>query len=63
MLSQGLERVKNKVVQENLKGISSKMSQKGWKDSQGREGKVSPLGCLHPLLNINTAGPEWLILL
>ena len=38
---QGLEKVKNKIVQLNLKGQSSSMSKKGWKDAQGRSGKVS----------------------
>jgi hypothetical protein len=37
---QGLNSIKNKVVQKNLMGVSESMSKKGWKDSQGRSGKV-----------------------
>lgn len=35
---QGLESVKNKVVANNLKGLSEKMKSKDWKDSSGRKG-------------------------
>lgn len=37
---QGMNSVKNKVVKNNLMGISENMNKKGWKDSQGRSGKV-----------------------
>ena len=37
---QGLNSVKNNVVKKNLQGVSESMSKKGWKDSQGRSGKV-----------------------
>ena len=37
---QGLNSVKNSVVKKNLQGVSESMSKKGWKDSQGRSGKV-----------------------
>ena len=41
---QGLNSIKNKVVKNNLMGVSESMSKKDWKDSQGRKGKVpSPL--------------------
>lgn len=47
---QGLNSVKNKVVQKNLMGVSESMTKKGWKDSQGRSGKV----CGYPLHHIHT---------
>jgi hypothetical protein len=37
---QGLESIKDDVVKANLMGVSRKMNQKGWTDSQGRKGKV-----------------------
>jgi hypothetical protein len=37
---QGLNSIKNKIVKQNLMGVSESMSKKGWKDSQGRSGKV-----------------------
>ena len=37
---QGLNSIKNKVVQKNLMGVSESVTKKGWKDSQGRSGKV-----------------------
>ncbi|EIE27762.1 photosystem II protein PsbR, partial [Coccomyxa subellipsoidea C-169] len=36
---QGLESIKDPVVKANLMGISRKMSDKNWTDSQGRKGK------------------------
>jgi photosystem II protein len=36
---QGLNSIKNKIVKQNLMGVSESMSKKGWKDSQGRSGK------------------------
>ena len=35
---QGLNSVKNKSVQNNLKGVSEKMKSKEWKDASGRKG-------------------------
>lgn len=35
---QGLDRVKNKVVKNNIMGISDKMEKKDWIDSSGRKG-------------------------
>lgn len=37
---QGLESIKDPVIQNNLKGTSRKMQDKNWVDSQGRKGKV-----------------------
>ena len=39
---QGLNTIQNKVVRNNLMGISESMTKKDWKDSQGRKGKVPP---------------------
>lgn len=36
---QGLNSIKNKTVQNNLKGIAPKWERKGWVDAQGRKGK------------------------
>ena len=36
---QGLNSVKNEVVQKNLMGISTTMKQRDWKDANGRKGK------------------------
>lgn len=38
---QGLESIKDPVVKANLMGISRKMQDKNWTDSQGRKGKAS----------------------
>jgi len=35
---QGMQSIKNKVVQNNLKGISDKMKDKNWTDASGRKG-------------------------
>ena len=40
MKKQGLSSVQNEVVKANLMGISRKMKDKNWVDSQGRKGKV-----------------------
>ena len=37
---QGLSSIKDEVVKANLMGISRKMKDKNWTDSQGRKGKV-----------------------
>jgi len=36
---QGLSSIKDDVVKANLQGVSRKMKDKNWKDSQGRKGK------------------------
>jgi hypothetical protein len=38
LTQQGLESVKNKTVQNNLKGLSEAMKSKEWVDSSGRKG-------------------------
>lgn len=43
---QGLNSIKDEVVKANLMGVSRKMKDKNWTDSQGRKGKV----CHPPLL-------------
>lgn len=40
LAKQGMNSVKNAVVKKNLMGVSESMTKKGWKDSQGRSGKV-----------------------
>lgn len=40
---QGLESIKDPVVKANLQGISRKMQDKNWTDSQGRKGKVNTI--------------------
>ena len=37
---QGLNSIKDKIVQKNLMGVSESMSKKDWVDSSGRKGKV-----------------------
>ena len=37
---QGLNTVQNKIVKNNLMGVSDSMNKKDWRDSQGRKGKV-----------------------
>ena len=45
MSKQGLNSIKNAVVKNNLMGVSKKMEDKNWTDSQGRKGKVrEPIG-------------------
>ena len=39
----GVSSIANKIVKNNILGISEKMEKKGWVDSQGQKGKVGSL--------------------
>lgn len=52
---QGLESIKDPVVKANLMGISRKMQDKNWVDSQGRKGKVICISSGHPIIIVIAA--------
>jgi hypothetical protein len=58
---QGLESIKDPVVKANLMGISRKMQDKNWVDSQGRKGKVICISSGHPIIIVICCSPSrWL---